>query len=108
MAVTVIETGLELRPYAGEADLVEIARLYNAEAAADRLDRRTSAEELAAFFGHPNASFDPARDVTLAELDGRVVGAAQREVVDTTDGHREYRLGFEVDRRSFAWRKPIR
>ena len=97
MAVTVIETGLELRPYAGEADLVEIARLYNAEAAADRLDRRTSAQELVAEFGHPNASFNPARDVTLAELDGQVVGVAQREVVDTTDGHREYRLDGVVD-----------
>lgn len=97
MAVTVIETGLELRPYAGEADLVEIARLENAEAAADPLDRRTSVEELAAFFAHPNASFDPTRDVTIAELDGRVVGAGQREVVDTTDGHREYRLDGVVD-----------
>ena len=47
---------------------------------------------------HPNASFDPARDVTIAEIDGRVVAAAQREVVDTTDGHREYRL--DGDRRS--------
>lgn len=97
MAVTVIETGLELRPYAGEADLVELVRLENAEAAADSLNRRTNVEELAAWFAHPNASFDPARDVTIAELDGRVVGAAQREVVDTTDGHREYRLDGVVD-----------
>jgi mycothiol synthase len=97
MAVTVIETGLELRPYAGEADLVEIVRLENAEAAADSIDRRTNVDELAAYFAHPNASFDPARDVTIAELDGRVVGAAQREVVDTTDGHREYRLDGVVD-----------
>jgi mycothiol synthase len=97
MAVTVIETGLELRPYAGEADLVEIVRLENAEAAADSLDRRTNVEELAAYFAHPNASFDPRRDVTIAELEGRVVGAAQREVVDTTDGYREYRLDGVVD-----------
>lgn len=97
MAVTVIETGLELRPYAGEADLVEIVRLENAEAAADSLNRRTNVDELAAHFAHPNASFDPARDVTIAELDGRVVGVAQREVVDTTDGHREYRLDGVVD-----------
>ena len=90
-------TGLELRPYAGEADLAEIARLENAEASADRLDRRTGVEELAARYAHPNASFDPARDVTLAELDGRVVGAAEREVVDTTDGFREYRLDGTVD-----------
>ena len=93
----VATTGVELRPDAGEADLVEIARLENAEAAADSLDRRTSVDELAARYAHPNASFDPARDVTIAELDGRIVGAGEREVVDTTDGYREYRLDGTVD-----------
>ena len=95
-------TGLRLRPYAGEADLVDIARLENAEAAADDLQRRTSVEEMASNYAHPNASFDPARDVTMAEIDGRVVAIAQREVVDTTDGHREYRLDGTVDP---AWRR---
>lgn len=94
--------GLRLRPYAGEADIPEIVRLENAEAEADDLQRRTSVEELRASYAHPNASFHPARDVTLAEVDGRVVGAAQREVVDTTDGHREYRLDGVVDP---AWRR---
>ena len=97
-----IKTGIELRPYAGEADLVEIVRLENAEAAADGLQRRTSLEEMAAHFAHPSASFDPARDVTIAEVDGRVVAAAQREVIDTTDGFREYRLDGVVDP---AWRR---
>lgn len=97
MAVVGTAAGLRLRPYAGEADLAEIARLLNAEAAADGLQRRASVEQLAAFYGHPNDSFDPARDVTLAEVDGRVVGVAEREVVDTTDGHREYRLDGVVD-----------
>jgi GNAT superfamily N-acetyltransferase len=95
-------TGIELRPYAGEADLVEITRLQNAEAAADGLQRRTSVEAVAAEYSHPSASFDPARDVTLVEVDRRVVAAAQREVVDTTDGHREYRLDGVVDP---AWRR---
>lgn len=90
-------TGLELRPYAGEADLVQIARIQNAESVADSLERRTSVEEVAVYYGHPNPSFDPSRDVTIAELDGRVVGAAEREVVDTTDGYREYRLDGWVD-----------
>ena len=102
MASVETATGLRLRPYAGEADLVDIARLENAEAAADKLQRRTSVEELAAGYAHPNASFDPARDVTLAEVDGVVVAAAQREIVDTTDGHREYRLDGVVDP---AWRR---
>jgi GNAT superfamily N-acetyltransferase len=102
MAMATTTTGLRLRPFAGDADLVEIVRLENAEAAADGLQRRTSVEELGAHFAHPNGSFDPARDVTLAEIDGRVVAAAQREVVDTTDGHREYRLDGIVDP---AWRR---
>jgi mycothiol synthase len=97
MAVTVIETGLELRPYAGEADLPEMVRIHNAEAEADGLHGRTNLEELAAWVRHPSASFIPARDITIAELDGRVVGVASREVVDTTDGFREYRLDGEVD-----------
>ncbi len=95
-------SGLRLRPYAGEADLLEITRLENAEAEADQLQRRTSVEEMASNFSHPNASFDPARDVTLAEIDGHVVGATMREVVDTTDGYREYRLDGVVDP---AWRR---
>ena len=95
-------SGLRLRPYAGEADLVEIARLENAESEADGLKRRTTVEEMASNFSHPNASFDPARDVTMAEIGGAVVGATTREVVDTTDGHREYRLDGVVDP---AWRR---
>lgn len=101
-SLTGATSGLRLRPYAGEADLGDIARLENAEAAADGLQRRTTAAEMATIFAHPNASFDPARDVTIAEIDGRVVAVAQREVVDTTDGHREYRLDGVVDP---AWRR---
>jgi GNAT superfamily N-acetyltransferase len=91
-----LRTGLRLRPYSGEADLVDIARIQNAEAEADRLPERTSVEHLAAEYGHASASFDPARDVTLAEIDGQVVGVASRSVVDTTDGLREYRNDGEV------------
>ena len=102
MATSIISAGLRLRPFAGDADLAEIVRLENAEASADGLQRRTTVEELGAYFAHPNAAFDPARDVTLAEVDGRVVAAAQREVIDTTDGHREYRIDGIVDP---AWRR---
>ena len=98
MATSTRTTGLRLRPYAGEADLVEIVRLENAEAAADGLQRRTSVEELGAYFAHPNASFDPARDVTMAEIDGRVVA------VGAARGHRHDRRPSRVparrDRRS--------
>ena len=38
------------------------------------------------------SAFDPARDVTIAEIDGEPVGFAERGWVDTTDGtFREYR-----------------
>jgi ribosomal protein S18 acetylase RimI-like enzyme len=102
MAVIGTVAGLRLRPYAGEADLVDIVRILNAECAEDGLQRRASVEQLAAIYGHPNDAFDPARDVTVAEVDGRMVAVAEREVVDTTDGHREYRLDGVVDP---AWRR---
>lgn len=101
MAVTDIDidilAGLELRPYAGEADIPEIVRIKNAEAEADGLHYRTNVDEMAAELGHPSASFEPARDLTIAELDGRVVGMASRETIDTTDGFREHRNDGEVD-----------
>ncbi|HET9852674.1 MAG TPA: GNAT family N-acetyltransferase [Candidatus Limnocylindrales bacterium] len=89
--------GLRLRPYAGEADLPEIVRITNAEALADGLYHRTTVEEMASSFAHPSEAFQPERDVTIAELDGRIVGQASREVVNTTDGFREYRNDGEVD-----------
>ena len=90
-------TGLRLRPYAGEADLVHLVRLHNAEAEFDGLHQRTNLEEMAANVAHTSAAFDPSRDITIAELDGQVVGVASREAIDTTDGFREYRLDGEVD-----------
>lgn len=89
--------GLRLRPYAGEADIPEIVRIKNAEAEADGLHYRTNVEEMAVELGHPSPSFEPARDITIAEVDGRVVGLATRETIDTTDGFREHRNDGEVD-----------
>jgi len=102
MAILGTAAGLRLRPYAGEADLAEIVRLLNAEAAADGLVRRVTVEQLAVTYAHSNESFDAARDVTIVEVDGQVVAMAEREAVDTTDGHREYRLDGAVDP---AWRR---
>jgi mycothiol synthase len=89
--------GFRLRPYRGEPDLVEIARIENLESEADDLRERTTTDGLAARYRHPNESFDPARDVTIAEVDGRPVAVATREWVDTTDGYREYRSHGAVD-----------
>ena len=89
--------GLRLRPYAGETDLAAIARIENAEAGADRIPSHTSEERLQARYAHANEHFNPTRDVTIAEVDGRAVAVASREWVDTTDGLREYRLDGAVD-----------
>jgi GNAT superfamily N-acetyltransferase len=94
--------GLRLRPYAGEPDLAAIARIENAEAEADRLPERVTVDGLVAEYGNPSESFDPARDVTIAEVDGEAVAYGLRNWVDTTDGLREYRVDGSVHP---AWRR---
>ena len=71
----------------------------DAEAAADGIERRVDVEQFPrSRFAHPSQGFDPARDITVAELDGRPVAyQIARLVVDTTDGLREYRLEGGVD-----------
>lgn len=94
---TTIVPGLRLRPFAGEPDLAEIARIENLEAEADHVPERTSVGELEADFAHPNEHFDPRRDVTIGELDGRPVAVAMRTWIDSTDGERTYRLNGAVE-----------
>jgi mycothiol synthase len=94
--------GLRLRPYTGESDLADIVRLENAEAEADGRPGRETLEGETAFFSHPNDKFDPRRDVTIAEVEGRMVGVAFRNWVETTDGLHEYRINGAVDP---AWRR---
>jgi ribosomal protein S18 acetylase RimI-like enzyme len=94
--------GLRLRLYRGEPDLADIVRIENLEAEADALPERDSLEDMRAVFAQASESFDPPRDVTLAEVDGQVVGIGFRSVVDTTDGIREYRAHGAVDP---AWRR---
>lgn len=90
--------GLAIRPYAGEADIAEIVRILNEHAVADRVDEVWTADGLGAWFAHPSDQFDPARDVIMGELDGRVVATGRTEWVDTRDGvNREYRHWGTVD-----------
>jgi mycothiol synthase len=89
---------LVLRPYAGEVDLPEIVRLLNAQYDADDISERRSVEGERAWYAHPSPQFDPARDVVVAELDGRAVGTAGQDWIDTRDGElREFRLWGAVD-----------
>ena len=102
MGAPTVVSGLRLRPYAGESDLADMVRIGNADAEADGIDRRTDVGELSAAFDRPSDHFDPSRDVTIAEVDGLVVGYQDRNWVDTTDGLREYRIDGGVDP---AWRR---
>ena len=88
--------GLRVRPYGRADDLPGIVKVTNAEHEADRLPWRATPEELAAEYGHPSDQFDPARDVTVAELEGEIVAFTDCSWVDTTDGLREYRISGAV------------
>ena len=93
---------IHLRPYAGEGDVPAVVAIDNAESEADRISSHMTIEDVAARYRNSNDQFDPARDVTIAEMNGEPVGYAEREWVDTTDGLREYRLDGAVHP---AWRR---
>jgi ribosomal protein S18 acetylase RimI-like enzyme len=84
--------GLTLRQYTPD-DLEFVARTWNREYEFDGIPEYSSVEEIGAWYGHPNEKFDPARDVTIAEIDGVPVALAERSWVDTNDQQfREYRV----------------
>lgn len=89
--------GLVIRPFGGEADLADAVRVSNAEWAADRVSARASVEEQRAWWSNPSEQFDPARDVDIVELGGRIVAVAERSWNDASDGVREYRSRCWVD-----------
>ncbi len=85
--------GLVLRPYRDGEDLVPLVDVMNAEHEVDRNPERETVDGLGGFFAHPSDHFDPARDVTIAELGGRVVGLAGQDWVDTRNApERAFRL----------------
>jgi GNAT superfamily N-acetyltransferase len=94
-------TGVTLRPYRGETDVPEMARILNAALADAGLDEFFSPEQLAIEM-RPTRVFDPDADAVIAEAEGAMVAFARHEWVDTTDGGREHRIWGEVD---LAWRR---
>jgi len=89
--------GLTLRPYL-DSDIAEIARIGNAESEADGISERVTEEGERAWYGTPSEQFDAARDVVMAELEGRVVGFAGQDWVDNRDGElRDHRFWGCVD-----------
>ena len=93
---------LVIRPYAGEADLPEIVRVSNSDMALDGVRVVLTLDDVAPAYRIPSESFDAARDVLMAELDGAVVGTIRVDWVDNTDGTREYRSRGHVDA---PWRR---
>jgi mycothiol synthase len=89
--------GLRLRPYGGQADVPDMVRIQNAEWRADGMSYLETVEERVAWYATPSEQFQPMRDITIAEVDGRLVGYAKRDWVDTHDGLREHRSGGAID-----------
>ncbi len=84
--------GFSMRPYAGESDVAIIVDIVNRELEYEQMPFREGLEDVAARYRYPSETFDPARDVTIAEVDGKPVAYGDRSWVDTTDGtYREYR-----------------
>ncbi|HET9878117.1 MAG TPA: GNAT family N-acetyltransferase [Candidatus Limnocylindria bacterium] len=81
-----------LRGFRHPQDASALADVFNAMATADGLNERRSAEQLAAWYARTTPHFEPARDILLAELDGRAVAYGRHEWVDTSDGLREHRI----------------
>lgn len=84
--------GFRLRPYAGEADIPILVDIVNRELEHDGVPNRESVDDKRAHYRHTSEMFDPARDVTIAEVDGHPVAWGDRSWVDTTlEPFREYR-----------------
>lgn len=87
-----LPTGLSLRAYAGEADVPDLVRVINTEWEHDGVPARITVEEKVNDYSHPSDGFDAARDVSIAELDGEVVGYSLRGWTDAHDSFiRQYR-----------------
>jgi mycothiol synthase len=90
-------SGLSLRPYAGAADIPAIVAVINGEWAHDGLPERVTVGQKQAEYAHASEQFDPARDITIAEVDGRAVGYSIRGWNDAADSEqREYRVDGSV------------
>jgi mycothiol synthase len=81
---------ISLRPSRGEADYDAFVAISSAGNEADGIEERASREALANWLGSRRPTFDPDRDVVVAEIDGRPVGYGLTSWVDTTDGRRDY------------------
>lgn len=88
---------LKIRSFQGLDDVPDLANIFNAELKADGVPNFETEGDIRAWMSHPSETFNPERDVNLALVDGKAVGYAEREWVDTNDGlYREYRINGAV------------
>jgi mycothiol synthase len=87
--------GLTLRVHGGGiGPAAEMAPIANAVYAANGMDELTTVADRENWLTHTTPAFDPSQDVVLAEVDGRLVGYAWVDWIDTSDGElREFRVG---------------
>jgi mycothiol synthase len=87
--------GLTLRIHiGGTGPAAEMASIANAVYAANGMDELTTVADRENWLAHVTPVFDPRQDVVLAEMDGRLVGYAWVDWIDTSDGQlREFRVG---------------
>ncbi len=81
--------GLRFRHYRGEADLPAMMAVYSAANEADGLEEVTTLEQFTLNY-RTLVNCDPSRDITLAELDNRVVAYGRVFWQDLVDGGRQY------------------
>jgi mycothiol synthase len=77
--------GLVFRRLAGPDDYPAIVEVMNAAYRADGVEEVVTIGQLAAEIEHPS-HFDPARDVLVAEVDGRMVAHSRTTWADRADG----------------------
>ena len=70
--------GLRFRPFDPATDVARLSELIIASNLPDEIDYMPSEEVLRHELEH-KAAFDPIRDILLAEIDGRLVGAVETE-----------------------------
>jgi mycothiol synthase len=81
--------GLTFRAFQGEADYPAMVAVVDASRAADGIREVETAERLANDYANTK-HFDPARDVALAEIDGRLAGYRHAMWWEQLDGERIY------------------
>lgn len=91
MTAPALDTQLILRPIRGAAELPAMAALAARCNEVDQVEDRPTTEELTAWFEHL-VNTDPAEDILLAEVDGRLVGYQYTAWRCEADGAYRYML----------------